>query len=118
MLDSARVSDVRGGCRALARGFVARASRQGITAAVVHGLVAHEGRLRPHAWVRVSLGGRRMLELDPALGVPVDAGTHLALGAVRDGRRDPGLGARWLQVWNGEAVVVREPPDRTAGQPK
>jgi hypothetical protein len=113
-LDSARDRDVRGGCLAHARRFVARARRLGVAAAVVHGLVAHEGGLRPHAWVRVSLGGTRLLELDPALGVPVDGSTHLALGAVREGARAPELGSRWLSVWSGEARVVRR-PSPTAG---
>ncbi len=68
-------------CLGHARRFIARAKAQGLDAALVQGLHAQPGEARafPHAWVRVRLPDRRLLELDPTLQVPVTQTTHLAL---------------------------------------
>jgi hypothetical protein len=100
-------SSSRGGCLAHARRFALRAKEQGKTVGVVHGLVFHQGALRPHAWVRVALDGGGTLELDPMLGKLVSPSTYLALGATTEGRNDPELGRRWLQVLSGNAEVSR-----------
>ena len=105
--DPSRVDDARGGCLAHARRFVARAAAGGRRAAVVHGLVAHQGALRPHAWVQVGLAEGGTLELDPALGVPVEGHTHLALGEDAPGAGSAQLGAAWWQVLTGKRQVTR-----------
>lgn len=97
----------RGGCLAHARRFALRAKAQGKTVGIVHGLVFHQGALRPHAWVRVALEGGGTLELDPMLGKLVAADTYLALGATIEGSPDPELGRRWLRVLSGDVEVAR-----------
>lgn len=105
--DPSRSTDARGGCLAHARRFVTRAAALGKVTRVVHGLVAHGGALRPHAWVRVGLGPGRTLELDPALGVPVAEATHLVLGESGGGAAGAQLGAAWWAVLNGARRATR-----------
>lgn len=97
----------RGGCLAHARRFAIRAKDAGRTVGIVHGLVFHQGSLRPHAWVRVALEGGGTLELDPMLGKLVTPSTYLPLGATIEGNTDPELGRRWLQVLGGKVEVAR-----------
>ncbi|HLT29631.1 MAG TPA: transglutaminase domain-containing protein [Myxococcaceae bacterium] len=102
-----RVTDTRGGCLAHARRFALQAKEQGKTVGIVHGLVFHQGALRPHAWVRVALEGGGTLELDPMLGKLVTPSTYLPLGATTEGSSDPELGRRWLRVLSGNVEVAR-----------
>jgi hypothetical protein len=104
-VDASREEVRRGGCLAHALRF-ARWARGGGGVQVVHGLVADGGRLLPHAWVRVGLAGGGTLALDPALGVEVTPGSHLALGVEADGE-GARLGERWLEVLGGALRPVR-----------
>jgi hypothetical protein len=97
-----------GGCLAHALRFAAEARKQGVTVAVVHGLlVVDGGPARPHAWVRVALEGGGLLQLDPTSLDAVGPETHLAL-ALEDAR-GPALsaGERWLALLRGAHRVVR-----------
>ncbi|MCP3141806.1 lasso peptide biosynthesis protein [Pyxidicoccus xibeiensis] len=99
-----------GGCLAHALRFAAKAREQGVTVALVHGLlVVDGGPARPHAWVRVALATGGTLDLDPTSLDAVRSDTHLPL-ALEDAR-GPGLvaGERWLALLRGAHRVVRRP---------
>ncbi|WP_426744960.1 lasso peptide biosynthesis protein [Myxococcus faecalis] len=99
-----------GGCLAHALRFAAKARKQGVKVALVHGLlVVDGGPARPHAWVRVALEDGGTLELDPTSMDPVRADTHLPV-ALADAQ-GPALeaGARWLALLRGDHRVVRRP---------
>ncbi|HEX8437822.1 transglutaminase domain-containing protein [Archangium sp.] len=102
-----------GGCLAHALRFAARAVARGQRVALVHGLlVVDGGPARPHAWVRVGLGGGGTLDLDPTSLDPVTPETHLPLALAEPGGASVEAGARWLALLRGEHRVVRRPRAR------
>ncbi len=97
-----------GGCLAHASRFAALAAARGRRVAVVHGLLAVDGGpARPHAWVRVGLGGGGTLDLDPTSLDDVTPRTHLALAVAEPGGAPVEAGERWLALLRGEHRVVR-----------
>ncbi len=97
-----------GGCLAHALRFAARAVARGQRVALVHGLlVVDGGPARPHAWVRVGLGGGGTLDLDPTSLDPVTPETHLPLALTEPGGASVEAGERWLALLRGEHRVVR-----------
>ncbi|MBI3186145.1 MAG: transglutaminase domain-containing protein [Myxococcales bacterium] len=77
-----------GSCLVHARRYAQRAAERGLGAAVVLGVVAEGRRGFPHAWVRVTVGGRPA-EVDPTLLVEVTPRSHLTLGL--EGEAGPAL---------------------------
>lgn len=106
-----------GSCAAHVRRFLRLARETGHEALAVHGLVAEPGEQRawPHVWVRVMLGGGRMLDLDPTTLDEVTPRTHLPLAATRD---EQAAGRVWLELFSGRYRVVRRAArGRPAGGP-
>jgi len=80
-----------GDCTEMVGLYLASATATGLKARSVAGGLWADGRLRPHAWVEVEVGGR-WVAVDPTLGqAPADA-ARLAVGA------DPASSAAALQA--------------------
>lgn len=105
--ERARLAD--GECLHLARTLVERFGSD--ASEIVYGLAEEDGRVFPHAWVRVQTTDAGPVQLDGALGTEVTRRTHLPLATSRV----PGGAGRVYQwLLEGKARVIRRAlPTRT-----
>ncbi len=98
-----------GSCLAHAKRFAARAAAKGHTVALVHGLLVEDGEDRafPHAWIRVRVGWRKTVDLDPTFLQPVKPETHLPVYAALPSADDTSAGKVWLELLAGRYQVTR-----------
>lgn len=95
----------RGSCLGQARVFEALASSSGVPARVVYGALVEDGRVAPHAWDEVEVGGR-WYGVDPSRGAAPVGPEHIPL--AREGDPDPLRAGRCLLAlpsmsWDAEA---------------
>ncbi len=98
-----------GSCLAHAKRFAAKAQARGQRVALVHGLLVEDGEDRafPHAWIRVRVGWRQTVDLDPTFLMPVKPQTHLPVYAALPSQGDQAAGKVWLDLLAGRYQVTR-----------